>query len=137
MVALSRTEAEIDITGISFDSRAVRPGDLFCCVPGSRVDGHRFAATAVAAGARALLVQHRVDRTSFAVAVFTNLSQDHLDYHTTMDAYFEAKALLFESGLSRQAVINADDRWGQRLLARRPDAAIYSGADAADLDLRA
>jgi UDP-N-acetylmuramoyl-L-alanyl-D-glutamate--2,6-diaminopimelate ligase len=64
------------------------------------------------------LVQHRVDAIWFAAAIFTNLSQDHLDYHATMDDYFEAKARLFEPGRAAAAVVNADDPWGQRLLNR-------------------
>src|SRR5205085_8510731 len=62
------------------------------------------------------LIQRRVDAIRFAVAVFTNLSQDHLDYHRTMDAYFSAKRRLFEPGRTRAAVVNADDDWGRRLL---------------------
>lgn len=64
------------------------------------------------------LVQHRVDATWFAAAIFTNLSQDHLDYHTTMEEYFEAKARLFAPGRAAVAVVNADDPWGERLLSR-------------------
>ncbi|MGI9033115.1 MAG: UDP-N-acetylmuramoyl-L-alanyl-D-glutamate--2,6-diaminopimelate ligase [Acidimicrobiales bacterium] len=63
------------------------------------------------------LVQHRVDATWFTVAVFTNLSQDHLDFHASMDDYFAAKASLFTPGRSGAGVINADDPWGRRLLA--------------------
>jgi len=69
------------------------------------------------------LVQHRVRGIEFDAAVFTNLTQDHLDYHKTMEAYFSAKALLFEN-LSKQtakkgrAILNADDRYG-RLLKER------------------
>lgn len=63
------------------------------------------------------LVQHRVDAMSFAAAVFTNLSPEHLDYHATMDDYFEAKARLFAPERAAVAVINADDPWGRRLLA--------------------
>jgi len=63
------------------------------------------------------LVQQRVAEIPFKVAGFTNLTHDHLDYHGSMDAYYEAKALLFR-GLeaSSTAVINRDDPWGQRLL---------------------
>jgi UDP-N-acetylmuramoyl-L-alanyl-D-glutamate--2,6-diaminopimelate ligase len=64
------------------------------------------------------LVQHRVDATWFAAAIFTNLSQDHLDYHATMEEYFEAKARLFAPGRAAVAVVNADDPWGERLLSR-------------------
>jgi UDP-N-acetylmuramoyl-L-alanyl-D-glutamate--2,6-diaminopimelate ligase len=62
------------------------------------------------------LAQHRVDGSSFKAAVFTNLSQDHLDYHETMEAYFEAKAALFRPELSRIAIVNADDAYGKRLI---------------------
>jgi UDP-N-acetylmuramoyl-L-alanyl-D-glutamate--2,6-diaminopimelate ligase len=61
------------------------------------------------------LDQHRVDATRFAVGVFTNLSQDHLDYHRTMEEYFAAKARLFTPELCEQAVICTDDSWGRRL----------------------
>jgi UDP-N-acetylmuramoyl-L-alanyl-D-glutamate--2,6-diaminopimelate ligase len=205
------------------DSSAVAAGDLFCCIPGARHDGHDFAAGAVAAGASALLVerplglgvpelrvpsvrralgpiaavlegdpsrslavvgvtgtngktttthllasilreagircgvigtltgarttpeapvlqgelaamrddgcgavamevsshaldQHRVDGVRFRVAAFTNLTQDHLDYHGSMSAYFAAKARLFEPGRCELAVLNVDDPHG-RLLA--------------------
>jgi UDP-N-acetylmuramoyl-L-alanyl-D-glutamate--2,6-diaminopimelate ligase len=69
------------------------------------------------------LVQHRARAIDFDTAVFTNLTQDHLDYHRTMEEYFEAKATLFE-GLAAQkkkkarAVINIDDRYGHRLSER-------------------
>ncbi|MGD0943281.1 MAG: UDP-N-acetylmuramoyl-L-alanyl-D-glutamate--2,6-diaminopimelate ligase [Acidimicrobiales bacterium] len=62
------------------------------------------------------LAQHRLDGYCHDVAVFTNLSQDHLDYHGTMEAYFAAKARLFEPEHARQAVVNADDPFGRRLL---------------------
>lgn len=231
------------ITGVTHDSRAVRPGSLFCCLVGARSDGHLHAAAAVAAGATALvcerpldldvpqvivadarvamapiaaafhghpsrrlavagitgtngkttathllqavlqaagrpaavigtlsgahttpeapelqgrlaelvadgteavamevsshaLAQHRVDATWFEVVAFTNLSQDHLDYHHTMDEYFAAKAALFDPGRARVGVINVDDPWGRRLadttrLAVRP----FSVADAVGLEL--
>lgn len=66
------------------------------------------------------LDQKRVWGMDFDVAVFTNLSRDHLDYHGSMERYFAAKAELFQ-GLGRsakraRAVINADDPWGARLL---------------------
>ncbi len=69
------------------------------------------------------LVQHRADAIEFDAAVFTNLTQDHLDYHGTMENYFLAKALLFEklrlrSGSPGRAIINTDDRFGRRLLDR-------------------
>jgi UDP-N-acetylmuramoyl-L-alanyl-D-glutamate--2,6-diaminopimelate ligase len=65
------------------------------------------------------LEQGRVWGIPFEVAVFTNLTRDHLDYHKDMDAYFAAKRLLFEGTGARPpraAVINADDSYGQHLL---------------------
>jgi len=64
------------------------------------------------------LVQSRVDGIRFDVAVFTNLSHDHLDFHGTMEAYFEAKALLFGADRTKVAVVHADDPWGRRLVER-------------------
>ena len=52
------------------------------------------------------LDQHRVDGTRFAVACFTNLSQDHLDYHGTLDAYIAAKARLFTPAFTDRAAVN-------------------------------
>jgi UDP-N-acetylmuramoyl-L-alanyl-D-glutamate--2,6-diaminopimelate ligase len=63
------------------------------------------------------LAQGRVMGCPFEVAVFTNLTQDHLDYHRDMDDYFAAKALLFNSDyLQGRAVINADDPYGRQLI---------------------
>ena len=80
------------------------------------------------------MVQHRVDGVRFAVAVFTNLSQDHLDFHGTIEDYFGAKASLFVPERAEVGVINADDAWGRRLLetARLPTRP-FSMADATDL----
>jgi len=63
------------------------------------------------------LVQQRTAEIPFAVAGFTNLTHDHLDYHGTMEAYYQAKAQLFR-GLdsAATAIINHDDAWGRRLL---------------------
>ncbi|MGH3658824.1 MAG: Mur ligase family protein, partial [Micromonosporaceae bacterium] len=212
----------IDVAAIAYDSRAVTPGALFCCVPGAAFDGHDFAVDAAAAGAVALLVERRVDvpvpqivvssvrvvmpvlacrlygdpsrgltvagvtgtngkttvthflqavfeahgwraavigtlsgtrttpeapdlqaqfarlkddgmaavatevsshalaqcrvdGTHFASATFTNLTQDHLDFHGTMDEYFAAKARLFEPDRAGVAIVNTDDAWGLRL----------------------
>jgi UDP-N-acetylmuramoyl-L-alanyl-D-glutamate--2,6-diaminopimelate ligase len=64
------------------------------------------------------LDQYRADGTEFAAGVFTNLSQDHLDYHGTMEAYFDAKARLFTAGMVHVAVVNTGDPWGARLAER-------------------
>lgn len=66
------------------------------------------------------LCQARVRKVEFDTAVFTNLTQDHLDYHKTLEAYFEAKASLFTNlptqSKKAKAVVNLDDRYGQRLI---------------------
>lgn len=59
--------------------------------------------------------ESRVAGLEFEVMVFTNLSQDHLDYHGTMEAYFQAKRTMFVSELCRQAVVCIDTEWGDRL----------------------
>ena len=66
------------------------------------------------------LVQGRVEALPFELAVFTNLTRDHLDYHGTMAAYGAAKARLFDWPGLRQAVINVDDAFGRELAQRLP-----------------
>jgi UDP-N-acetylmuramoyl-L-alanyl-D-glutamate--2,6-diaminopimelate ligase len=61
------------------------------------------------------LSQHRVDGVVYDVALFTNLSQDHLDFHPTMRDYFEAKASLFTPERSRLGIVCVDDEWGREL----------------------
>jgi UDP-N-acetylmuramoyl-L-alanyl-D-glutamate--2,6-diaminopimelate ligase len=237
----------VQVTAIVHDTADIVPGALYCCIPGSRIDGHDLAPAAVAAGATALLVDHpvdlpdpvpqvvvpdvraamgplasafwghpsrrltvvgvtgtagkttvthllqsvlslagrpcglvgtlsgthttpeapelqarlaadrdagrsavamevsshgldmhRVDGTRFEVAVFTNLSRDHLDFHDSMEAYFDAKARLFTRAFTDRAVICSDDRWGQKLLERASAGGLelhpYSLADAQDLE---
>ncbi|MFP5224121.1 MAG: UDP-N-acetylmuramoyl-L-alanyl-D-glutamate--2,6-diaminopimelate ligase [Actinomycetota bacterium] len=84
------------------------------------------------------LDQGRVDGTHFEAAVFTNLTQDHLDYHETMEDYFEAKALLFSQRRSRHAVINIDDTWGRRLAERIASQMplVTTGMESEDADVR-
>lgn len=232
----------IDITGISYNSKTTKKGDIFVCLVGEHTDGHEFAQNAIEAGAAALLVEKKVEGTKipqvvvastrhkiadiadrfysspskginligitgtngkttvthliqkifeennqkcaligtlgyklssngeyrdakhttpqapelqatlrmikdvekidnvvmevsshaldqnrvggcrFNGAVFTNLTQDHLDYHITMDNYFKAKALLFEHLKENDfAVINADDEYGDRFISVVPE----------------
>ena len=61
------------------------------------------------------LVQKRIGPTHFETAVFTNLTQDHLDYHGTMENYYQAKRMLFD--ICDTAIINTDDEYGKRLFA--------------------
>lgn len=60
----------------------------------------------------------RVAGSKFEVTAFTNLTQDHLDYHHTLEAYFEAKAMLFSDLYPAKRVIGADGKWGQELAKR-------------------
>lgn len=86
-------------------------------------DLHALLALAVERGARAAALEvsshavalHRVDGLVLDVAAFTNLSQDHLDFHPTMEDYFAAKAALFTPQRARAAVVCVDDAWGRRL----------------------
>jgi UDP-N-acetylmuramoyl-L-alanyl-D-glutamate--2,6-diaminopimelate ligase len=78
-------------------------------------------------------VLHRLDRVRFRVLVFTNLSQDHLDFHGDMESYFEAKRRLFFTEPRPVAVVNVGDEYGRRLADELPDAIRFSGADAGEL----
>jgi UDP-N-acetylmuramoyl-L-alanyl-D-glutamate--2,6-diaminopimelate ligase len=249
------TPEPVEITGLAYDSRRVREGTLFFCVPGYERDGHDFASAAVQAGAVALVAERplepdvpqllvestraamgplaarfygdptrelrvvgvtgtngktttahlvralleaagehcgllgtvesqiagarrpatrttpeaidlqadframlaggerncamevsshalalaRTDGVRFAAAVFTNLTQDHLDFHETMEDYFQAKRLLFAPPLAaaipRLAVINLDDPYGRRLAAEVEGPVTF--AIDADADFRA
>ena len=229
--AVELSQADVRVTGVAYDSRAVVPGDLFFCVPGARTDGHEFAAAAVAAGAAALCVERptgtgapelrvadarsamavlsaafygnpandlillgvtgtngktttaylldsilradgrttgligtietrvgderrpgvrttpesldlhrlfaemrdrgvdsvamevtshalalgRVEGLRYAAAGFTNLSQDHLDFHADMEDYFEAKRSLFVPERADRGAVNVDDPYGRKL----------------------
>lgn len=73
----------------------------------------------------------RVEGTRFAVGAFTNLSQDHLDFHADMEDYFAAKARLFD-GRARTAVVCVDDESGERLARRIPGAVTVSAHGRAD-----
>jgi len=81
-------------------------------------------ATSIAAEKR------RLTGTRFAVLVFTNLTQDHLDFHGTMEAYFAAKRALFDQ--AEHAVVNVADEWGRRLAAELPGVRTFTPDD--DLD---
>ena len=111
-------------------------GTLGCGFPGEldpslhttpdAVSVQRLLAEFVSAGARTVcmevsshaLDQARVAGVAFDIAVFTNLTRDHLDYHGDMSAYAEAKARLFDFPHLEAAVINADDSFGRELIER-------------------
>lgn len=108
-------------------------------------DLQRFLKGALAAGvthgvmevSSHALSQRRVDGCDFDVKVFTNLTVEHLDYHGTMEAYFDDKARLFVSdtfGAGRKgSVINIDDEWGRKLKERTMPALSYSMSNTADI----
>ncbi|MDE3996693.1 UDP-N-acetylmuramoyl-L-alanyl-D-glutamate--2,6-diaminopimelate ligase [Glaesserella parasuis] len=72
------------------------------------------------------LAQYRAEALDFDLAIFTNLSRDHLDYHNTMEEYAQAKFRLFSELSSKQQVINADDEIGREWLAKLPEAVAVS-----------
>jgi UDP-N-acetylmuramoyl-L-alanyl-D-glutamate--2,6-diaminopimelate ligase len=72
-------------------------------------------------------VQGRLAGTRFAVLVFTNLTQDHLDFHGSMEAYFAAKRALFDQ--ADRAVVNVGDEWGRRLANDLPHARTFTPDD--------
>src|SRR4051794_33756946 len=78
---------------------------------------------------------HRVDGVRFAARVFTNLTQDHLDFHPTMEDYFAAKRMLFEQP-GGPSIVNVDDGYGRRLAAEIADPVSF-GIESADADWRA
>ena len=90
-------------------------------------DTNRFLLEAVDAGCSMAVMEtssqaidlHRCDWLRFKVAIFTNLTRDHLDYHLTMESYFDAKKKLFDGrlgGKPASSVINIDDEWGRKLV---------------------
>ncbi len=95
--------------------RMVDGGDVACAM---EVSSHALAL-------------HRADAIHFDVALFTNLTQDHLDFHADMEDYFAAKRLLFEMG-PRAALVNVDDPYGRRL-AEEFECVTFSAAAEADL----
>ena len=239
-------DGDVLVDDVVQDSGSVRSGSLFCCVRGSRFDGHDFADAAVTDGAAALLVERhvpgvnvpqllvpdvreaigrvaamvhgtpsdeltmvgitgtngktttaqmiasilrasgrttevvgtlsggfttpeaselqrtlrrfvdrgtravamevsshalelgRVNGTHFDAAVFTNLGRDHLDFHGDMEAYFSAKARLFEPDFCERSIVNADDPWGRRILgSSRVPCTTFSIDDVEDLEVSA
>jgi UDP-N-acetylmuramoyl-L-alanyl-D-glutamate--2,6-diaminopimelate ligase len=82
------------------------------------------------------LVFDRAYGCHFPVAVFTNLTQDHLDFHTSFENYFDAKKLLFDPNYNpglEHSVINADDAWGKRLTAEAPGTVTFGLSPESDV----
>jgi UDP-N-acetylmuramyl-tripeptide synthetase len=116
-------------------------------------DTNRFLREAVNAGCKMAVMEtssqaidlHRCDWLRFKVAVFTNLTRDHLDYHHTMENYFDAKKRLFDGRLGEapgSSVINLDDEWGAKLTEELLEAGqrvvtfSQNGSPSADLSAR-
>jgi UDP-N-acetylmuramoyl-L-alanyl-D-glutamate--2,6-diaminopimelate ligase len=131
----------IGTTGVRVDGR---PTPLARTTP-EAPDLHRLLAEMAGGGVRAVamevsshgLEQGRVGGIRYRVAVFTNLSQDHLDYHGTMTEYLAAKALLFTPGRSERAVVNHDNAEGRGLAGRIPTLTfgLRPGADVQGTDV--
>src|SRR5204863_9734881 len=102
------------------------------------IDLHRLFRQMVEAGDVACVleatsmasVRRRLDGTRLAVLVFTNLTQDHLDFHGTMEEYYDAKRRLFAQ--AERAVINVGDEYGRRLADELPEAITFTSADELD-----
>lgn len=123
LAVLGRRPARLGTLGLYVDRTFVRDTlttpsaeDLADCL---RTAKERGASELVMEVSSHALDQKRTAGVRFAVTAFSNLSQDHLDYHGDMDRYGAAKARLFE-GESAQAVINVQDPFGARLAARLP-----------------
>lgn len=112
-------------------------------------DTNRFLRSAVDEGCSVAVMEtssqaidlHRCDWLRFKVAVFTNLTRDHLDYHETMENYFDAKKKLFDGRLGEtptSCVINVDDEWGASLASelRSRGQRVVTFAQTADADLK-
>ena len=107
---------ETRVAGVTAASELTTPEatDLQATLAVMAEQGVTAAAMEVSSHALAL---GRVAGTWFEVAVFTNLSQDHLDFHPSLDDYFAAKAALFSPGYARAGVVNIDDQHGRLLVA--------------------
>lgn len=75
------------------------------------------------------LAQHRTEGIKFSLAIFLNLSQDHLDYHKNLKGYFAQKAKLFERGRAEIVILCTDSKWGKKLLSQRSDAITFNSQD--------
>lgn len=121
------------VAGRSLPSRLTTPEapDFQALLSRMRAEGAEAVAAEISSHALSL---GRVDGTRFAVGAFLNLSQDHLDFHPSMEDYFHAKCRLIDTSSApdssvwpaKRAVVVVDDEWGRRLSAMRPDAVTVS-----------
>jgi UDP-N-acetylmuramoyl-L-alanyl-D-glutamate--2,6-diaminopimelate ligase len=116
---IGTTGVRVNGRAIPFDRTTPEAPDLQGLLAGMVREGVGAVAMEVSSHG---LDQHRVDGTRFGCALFTNLSQDHLDYHGTLEAYFDAKARLFSPDLADRAAVNGDVPEGRAIagLARIP-----------------
>ena len=110
---LGTTGAQVDGEPVALDRTTPEAPDLHRLLARMRAAGVGTVVMEVSSHAMA---QHRVDGVVFDLAVFTNLTQDHLDYHGSMESYFAAKAALFTPAHAARALIGIDDPWGRRLV---------------------
>ena len=113
--------ARVDGAPLPLERTTPEADDLQAILARMRDEDVRTVALEVSSHA---LDQHRVDGTWFAAACFTNLSQDHLDYHGSMASYFEAKARLFDPARTAGAAVNVDDRQALEIARRANDAGL-------------
>ncbi|MCB1246176.1 MAG: UDP-N-acetylmuramoyl-L-alanyl-D-glutamate--2,6-diaminopimelate ligase, partial [Acidimicrobiia bacterium] len=104
--------ARIDGVPVSLERTTPESTDLQRLLATMRDGGVDVVAMEVSSHAMAL---HRADGIAFDVTAFTNLSQDHLDFHHTMEAYFAEKRKLFEPDRTAAAVVCVDDPYGRQL----------------------
>jgi UDP-N-acetylmuramoyl-L-alanyl-D-glutamate--2,6-diaminopimelate ligase len=135
--AIGTVGAHVGAEPITLSRTTPEGPDLVRLLARMRDDGITAVAMEVSSHALDL---GRVGGVRFDAAVFTNLSQDHLDHHGTMERYFEAKASLFTEERTDRAVVNLDDRWGRLLLDVTVPLTTYGLDPAADIrgeDVRA
>jgi UDP-N-acetylmuramoyl-L-alanyl-D-glutamate--2,6-diaminopimelate ligase len=122
--------ARVDGAPMPLERTTPEADDLQAILARMRDEDVRTVALEVSSHA---LEQHRADGTWFAATCFTNLSQDHLDYHGSMESYFEAKARLFDPTRTAAAAVNVDDPNGLELARRANDAGLpvltFAGSD--------
>lgn len=112
---IGTVEARIDGAGVPLHHTTPEATDLQALL--ARMRDRDIDTVAMEVSSHAL-DQHRVDGTRFAAVAFTNLTHEHLDYHSSVEAYFEAKAALFDLRFSARAAINIDDPYGVQLVER-------------------
>ena len=119
-----------NLDGVSVSPRTTPEASELQRVLRHLADGGKVTDVALEVSSHAM-VMGRVNGTAFDVVAFTNLSQDHLDYHHTMEQYFQAKASLFDRKWAPRGVVWVDDPWGRRLARQSPIPVVTVGTDSA------